>query len=269
MPCRCWAQEFSEALPAATPVPIGRARGGNALGDIRNSAMIWIGISAIIATTSFTRCCRFGNAISITRTPASRPTREEAGSTAAGVRFAAVERLLLTGSRPPITLCLSQYVERALRKHYTLPPERTRILLNGVDLHRFDPAIDPDSGQRFDSGWASGRTRSLRFSSRRTSSARSSSRRSPGGEPRCAIRGWCWWRLEARSGRWYRHLSRVMQIEDQVIFPDRPPILGPIIRRPICLSFPPDTIRAAWWSSRPWRWACRSSPPQPTELPRR
>lgn len=61
-------------------------------------------------------------------------------------RFAAVERNLLTGQRPPIVLSLSRYVEQAVRRHYSIDENRLRTLLNGVDLHRFDPSTRPQVG---------------------------------------------------------------------------------------------------------------------------
>jgi UDP-glucose:(heptosyl)LPS alpha-1,3-glucosyltransferase len=58
-------------------------------------------------------------------------------------RFAAVERALLRGGRPPVVLCLSEYVKRDVAAHYTLDPSRLAILFNATDLHRFDPAVRP------------------------------------------------------------------------------------------------------------------------------
>jgi UDP-glucose:(heptosyl)LPS alpha-1,3-glucosyltransferase len=53
-------------------------------------------------------------------------------------RFATVERELLTGTSPPIVLCLSDYVRSSLLRCYPLPPDRTATLFNAVDLERFD-----------------------------------------------------------------------------------------------------------------------------------
>ncbi|MDB5333356.1 MAG: hypothetical protein JWP03_4507 [Phycisphaerales bacterium] len=58
-------------------------------------------------------------------------------------RFAAVERALLRGGRPPVVLCLSEYVKRDVAAHYTLDPSRLATLFNATDLHRFDPAVRP------------------------------------------------------------------------------------------------------------------------------
>jgi UDP-glucose:(heptosyl)LPS alpha-1,3-glucosyltransferase len=55
-------------------------------------------------------------------------------------RFAVIERQLLTGNAPPITLCLSNYVRDSLLRYYPLPANRTARLFNAVDLDRFDPA---------------------------------------------------------------------------------------------------------------------------------
>jgi UDP-glucose:(heptosyl)LPS alpha-1,3-glucosyltransferase len=54
-------------------------------------------------------------------------------------RFAAVERELLAGGRPPVVLCLSQYVKRTVRRHYNLPEDRLATLFNAVDVERYDP----------------------------------------------------------------------------------------------------------------------------------
>jgi UDP-glucose:(heptosyl)LPS alpha-1,3-glucosyltransferase len=53
--------------------------------------------------------------------------------------FAAVERALLTSPRPPVALCLSDYIKRIVQSHYPLPPDRMATLFNAVDLARFDP----------------------------------------------------------------------------------------------------------------------------------
>jgi UDP-glucose:(heptosyl)LPS alpha-1,3-glucosyltransferase len=60
-------------------------------------------------------------------------------------RFAAVERELLCGARPPVVLCLSDYIKRAVRRHYPINDDRLVCLLNGVDLQRFDPMAKPDA----------------------------------------------------------------------------------------------------------------------------
>src|SRR5688572_19472481 len=58
-------------------------------------------------------------------------------------RFAEVERELLTGSNPPLVLCLSDYVKEAVKRHYPLPEEKLFRLFNSTDLKRFDPAARP------------------------------------------------------------------------------------------------------------------------------
>jgi UDP-glucose:(heptosyl)LPS alpha-1,3-glucosyltransferase len=60
-------------------------------------------------------------------------------------RFAEVERTLLTGDKPPMVLCLSNYVRRSLAEHYTLPDSRLATLFNAIDLARFDPAARPEA----------------------------------------------------------------------------------------------------------------------------
>ncbi len=54
--------------------------------------------------------------------------------------MARVERDLLTGTRPPIVLSLSNYVKKEIVIHYpTLPADRLATLFNAVDLERFRP----------------------------------------------------------------------------------------------------------------------------------
>ena len=61
--------------------------------------------------------------------------------------FAAVERKLLTGPRPPTVLCLSEYVKQTVRRHYpSLPEGRLATLFNAIDLDKFDPSARPDAG---------------------------------------------------------------------------------------------------------------------------
>lgn len=55
-------------------------------------------------------------------------------------RMAEVERSLLTSPRPPVVLCLSQYIRQAVQRQYTLPDSHLPILFNAVNLQRFDPA---------------------------------------------------------------------------------------------------------------------------------
>ncbi len=54
-------------------------------------------------------------------------------------RFAAVERELLAGGRPPVVLCLSEYVKRTVRRHFDLPDSRLAALFNAIDVDRYDP----------------------------------------------------------------------------------------------------------------------------------
>jgi UDP-glucose:(heptosyl)LPS alpha-1,3-glucosyltransferase len=62
-------------------------------------------------------------------------------------RFAAVERELLEGRRPPVVLCLSEYVKRTVVQHYPkLAADRLATLFNAVDLQRFDPAREANAG---------------------------------------------------------------------------------------------------------------------------
>jgi UDP-glucose:(heptosyl)LPS alpha-1,3-glucosyltransferase len=66
--------------------------------------------------------------------------------------FARVEQELLSASRPPVVLALSEYVKRGIRKHYRLPEDRLRVLFNAVDLSRFEPparAVGTQSSHAF------------------------------------------------------------------------------------------------------------------------
>jgi UDP-glucose:(heptosyl)LPS alpha-1,3-glucosyltransferase len=55
-------------------------------------------------------------------------------------RFAEVEKTLLSGKRPPVLLCLSEYVKKSVRRYYDLSEDRMATLFNAVDLSRFDPS---------------------------------------------------------------------------------------------------------------------------------
>ncbi len=60
--------------------------------------------------------------------------------------YAQVERLLLEPDDGPVVLCLSQYIRQAALRHYPLLAEnRLPIVLNGVDLGRFDPRAEAES----------------------------------------------------------------------------------------------------------------------------
>jgi UDP-glucose:(heptosyl)LPS alpha-1,3-glucosyltransferase len=58
--------------------------------------------------------------------------------------FANVERALLTGAKPPIVLCLSEYVKGTVRAHYPMAEDRLATLFNAVDLEKFDPEKRPE-----------------------------------------------------------------------------------------------------------------------------
>jgi UDP-glucose:(heptosyl)LPS alpha-1,3-glucosyltransferase len=60
-------------------------------------------------------------------------------------RFAAVEEELLTGPRPPVVLCLSNYVKTAVVRTYPGIESHLQKLFNAVDLQRFNPAQSPQS----------------------------------------------------------------------------------------------------------------------------
>jgi UDP-glucose:(heptosyl)LPS alpha-1,3-glucosyltransferase len=74
--------------------------------------------------------------------------------------FANVERALLTAPKPPIVLCLSEYVKGTVRAHYALAEDRLATLFNAVDLAKFDPGKRPEcrSVIRTRFGIAPGRT---------------------------------------------------------------------------------------------------------------
>lgn len=62
--------------------------------------------------------------------------------------FARVERELLTGARPPVVICLSEYVKGMVRRHYPmLGEDRLATLFNAVDLGKFDPAARAGAGE--------------------------------------------------------------------------------------------------------------------------
>jgi len=55
------------------------------------------------------------------------------------LRFARVERELLSGPRPPVVLCLSDEVKKLVRQTYPKLPLKLEKLFNAVDLEKFDP----------------------------------------------------------------------------------------------------------------------------------
>lgn len=62
--------------------------------------------------------------------------------------FAAIERELLGGARPPVVLCLSNYIKGELRESCpTLPPDRMVRLFNAVALDRFSPPESRPQGE--------------------------------------------------------------------------------------------------------------------------
>ncbi len=61
--------------------------------------------------------------------------------------FAEVERKLLTSAKPPVVLCLSDYVKEMVRRNFpSLPEDRLATLFNAVDLKKYDPAARPGAG---------------------------------------------------------------------------------------------------------------------------
>ena len=62
-------------------------------------------------------------------------------------RFAAVERQLLNGPRPPVVLCLSEYIQKSIRTHYPTDGLRLATLFNAVDLKKFDPSERPQAAR--------------------------------------------------------------------------------------------------------------------------
>jgi UDP-glucose:(heptosyl)LPS alpha-1,3-glucosyltransferase len=62
--------------------------------------------------------------------------------------FGAVERQLLGSQRPPVVLCLSDYVKETVRRNFPrLPEECLTKLFNATDLERFDPMKRPAAGE--------------------------------------------------------------------------------------------------------------------------
>ena len=60
-------------------------------------------------------------------------------------RLAEVEQALLESARPPLVLCLSEYVRGIVRRWYALDDAHLPILFNAVDLQRFDPTNRPSA----------------------------------------------------------------------------------------------------------------------------
>ncbi|MEX2152791.1 MAG: glycosyltransferase family 4 protein [Gemmatimonadaceae bacterium] len=62
-------------------------------------------------------------------------------------RVAAIEGRLLESANPPVVLCLSEYVKRAVEQWYALDETRLPILFNAVDLDTFDPSARPGTAE--------------------------------------------------------------------------------------------------------------------------
>lgn len=60
-------------------------------------------------------------------------------------RVAAVERELLESGKPPVVLCLSEYVRGAVRQWYDLDESKLPILFNAVDTGHYDPSARPEA----------------------------------------------------------------------------------------------------------------------------
>lgn len=52
--------------------------------------------------------------------------------------FASVERELLSGDRPPYVICLTKGMGEAVAASTAVPPDRVRVVYNGIDLEKFD-----------------------------------------------------------------------------------------------------------------------------------
>jgi UDP-glucose:(heptosyl)LPS alpha-1,3-glucosyltransferase len=60
-------------------------------------------------------------------------------------RFAAIERELVEKAKPPLVICLSDYIRKEVQSYYALNESNLVTLFNAVDLKRFDPAARPDA----------------------------------------------------------------------------------------------------------------------------
>jgi UDP-glucose:(heptosyl)LPS alpha-1,3-glucosyltransferase len=158
------AEDFAETIPAVTRVRLGRGKGGTRVGryvqfcedldrhvgdsryDIVHAMLpvrrcdVYHPHAGIAAEAVAEGHLKYEGAVMrVVSQTANRLNRRRQ-------RFAAVEGSLLNGTRPPMVICLSRYVERALGRHYPHAPGRRRVLLNGVDLRRFDPATYASAG---------------------------------------------------------------------------------------------------------------------------
>jgi len=62
-------------------------------------------------------------------------------------RVAEIEGRLLESANPPVVLCLSEYVKRAVEQWYSLDEMHLPILFNAVDLDKFDPSARPGTAE--------------------------------------------------------------------------------------------------------------------------
>jgi UDP-glucose:(heptosyl)LPS alpha-1,3-glucosyltransferase len=61
-------------------------------------------------------------------------------------QFAAVERQMLSGSQPPVVLCLTDSMRAAASRRFPVIDGQIVKLFYGIDLGRFDPTVRPDAG---------------------------------------------------------------------------------------------------------------------------
>jgi UDP-glucose:(heptosyl)LPS alpha-1,3-glucosyltransferase len=73
--------------------------------------------------------------------PVSGKTHRSASTPTCGTQ---TDPLPMIGPKPPIVLCLSNYVMRDVTAHYPLAPDRLVRLFNAVDLKKFDPTQRPE-----------------------------------------------------------------------------------------------------------------------------
>ncbi|HEX4124703.1 MAG TPA: glycosyltransferase family 4 protein [Tepidisphaeraceae bacterium] len=154
------ARDFADGLPPATRVPLGGGKGGTRVGryvrfcDDLDRHLGNTRYDIVHAMLPVRRCDIYHPHAGIAAEAVAEGHLKHEGSVMRVVsqtanrlnrrrqRFASVERDLLAGRRPPVVVCLSRYVERSLDRHYQLPADRRRVLLNSVDLKRFDPSGD-------------------------------------------------------------------------------------------------------------------------------
>ena len=197
--------------------------------------------------------------------PAASPGRPT-HSTAGGSVSPPSSGELLAGPRPPVVLCLSEYVKPTVRKHYDLPADRLATLFNAVDTDGSTRPAGrrPAAPIRRALGIGPDEVVALMIaqdSARKGLREAILARAACGATPRRLV---LVGRRQGGRPAATSALAHAAAAGRVALTPAPPPTRTPFTGPPTSSSCPPATTPAAWWCWRRWRWACRSSAPSST-----